>query len=250
MRRAILFGYHAQPSMCRNHITLLRRLNPGVAIYGMYGGQREHAPILPFDHNYTLPFPEPRYKSTHTDLCARQWFIDCGYRFRFDMLHMVQWDLIFTKPISMIFSGVNDGIGATHIENIAAKRASRWPWITSEIGHRQLQELRSFVRKKYGIDFTDEMQLVCDFPGTCLSRAFMERYAKDDVPALLLDEVRVPMYAQIYGFPIHDTHLRSTFAYWNCSKFYIPVQRVYGARHKQHAFHPVKGRLNISWLLS
>jgi hypothetical protein len=250
MQRAILFRYHTRPAICANRIALLRKLNPHTPIYGMYGGPQVQPPTLPFDHNYKMPFEDARFKWQNGDLCIRQWFKDCGNRFRFDMLHIIEWDLIFMQPLAEIFAHVTGGIGMAEFKNIAELRAGGWGWITRPEGKKQLEELREFVRKKYGHVLPYEQQLASVFPCTRLSRAFLGRYAKDEIPALVHDEVRVPMFAQIYGMPLFETRLTSTLRHWNCNKDYVAADKVYAASRTLCSFHPIKDRLNLTRLLA
>jgi hypothetical protein len=216
----------------------------------MYGGPQEAPPALPFDHNYKVPFEDARFKWQNGDFCIRQWFRDCGHRFRFAMLHVVEWDLILMQPLAQIFANVTGGVGMVKFKNIAALRAEGWGWITRPEGRKQLEALRAFVRKKYGAVLPYERQLASVFGGVCLSREFLERYTEDEIPVLVHDEVRVPMFAQIYGMPLFETRLASTLRYWNCNKDYVAADKVYAKRHELRSFHPVKERLDIGRLLS
>ena len=245
MHRAILFRYHKRPDICRNRIALLRRLNPGMAIYGMYGGSLLSPPVLPLNHNYKLPFASARYKWQHGDLCARQWFIDCGHRFSFDMLHIVEWDMVYLQPINILFRGIRDGVSETNIKSIHAWRALNWYWIYTPEGDARLQTLRAYVRKKHGRTFEDANQLAAFFPGASLSRAFLERYAEDDPPALLNDEIRTPLFAQAYGMKVHDTQLHMNNPYADCYKRRFPKSASIEAFSKYKMLHHMTAKIDI-----
>ena len=65
------------------------------------------------------PSRSPRFKWQHGDLCARQWFIDCGHRFPFDMLHIVEWDMVFFEiALHVLFRFIRDGVAITNVKSI------------------------------------------------------------------------------------------------------------------------------------
>jgi len=218
MRRAILFRYHTRPDICLNRIAHMRQLNPHIAIYGMYGGKHAYPPPLPFDHNYVLPFESSRFKWQHGDLCARRWFIDVGHRFPFDMLHLIEWDLVLLKPVDKLYRHVRDGVAATGLRTIHQWRRRDWWWLKTPEGDAQLQTLRAFALKKCGKRLEDEEQLAGLFPGASMSRAFLERYAAIDPPALLNDEIRMPLFAQVFGMKVRDTGFYKNNPYLDCNK--------------------------------
>ena len=37
-RLAILFWFYKKPFVCRNHLLILKKYNPDLKIYGLYGG--------------------------------------------------------------------------------------------------------------------------------------------------------------------------------------------------------------------
>jgi hypothetical protein len=41
MKRIILFRYHANPLVCVDRLELLKKNNPDIPIYGIYGGIEE-----------------------------------------------------------------------------------------------------------------------------------------------------------------------------------------------------------------
>ncbi len=220
MRRAILFLYHKRPDICLNRILILRRFNPGMAIYGMYGGPNLAAPYLPFNNNYVLPFSHWRFKWQNGDLCARQWFIDCGHKFRFDMLHIVEWDLVCLRTLDKLFQNVRDGVAVTDVKTIHEWRLKNWYWIRTLERSADLEELRSFIRKTYGETFSDERQVAGLFAGASMSRAFLERYAEAEPFArtFLNDEIRMPLFAQAFGMKVHEPGFARSNPYFDCGR--------------------------------
>src|SRR5262249_22521285 len=107
MRRLILFRFHDRPAICAGRIRHLRALNPDVAIHGLYGGPDDAAPALPeLDTTYTLAGKSAHWKWKHSDLAARQWFQDVGRGMAFDILHLVEWDLLLSAPLDALYAHI------------------------------------------------------------------------------------------------------------------------------------------------
>ena len=247
MRRAILFRYHKRTDVCLNRIQLLRRFNPGMAIYGIYGGPYSSPPSLPLNHNYALPFTSARYKWQNGDLCTAQWFRDVGHRFSFDMLHIIEWDLILLKPVSELLRHVTDGIGVTDVRTIEQMRCRNWYWIKTPTRNADLEDLRSFVSKKYGKKFNDQNQLAGGFGGASLSRPFLERFAEVGTftRPFLNDEIRMTLLAQTFGMNVHDAGLHKNNPYWDCYKRRVPYSLLKTGDTKCPVLHHVRGKIDF-----
>lgn len=252
MRRAILFRYHKYPAICRNHIALLRRFNPGMPIYGMYGGPLAAAPVLPVNHNYVLPFASPRFKWQNGDLCARQWFIDVGHRFPFDMLHIVEWDLVILQALAQLFQSIRDGVAVTDVKTIGSTRSKNWYWIATPERNKDMEALRAHVAKKYGEIFTDDRQVAGIFPAAAMSRAFLERYAEAEPfeRRFINDEIRMPLFAQALGMPVHDTRIHLNNPYMDCSKRKYSAADVAAAFPRHRLFHHMNEKIYLGTKLN
>src|SRR5215208_4905202 len=100
MKRIALFLFHKDWDVCANKIAFLRRFNPTVDIHGLFGGQAadwaEVRKIFSGELStiYHLVDKDSRWKWQNTDLSVRTWYIDHGCRIDFDVVHVVQWDLL------------------------------------------------------------------------------------------------------------------------------------------------------------
>jgi hypothetical protein len=88
--------------------------------------------------------------------------------------------------------------GLTPVDRIA----ERWHWTLVEPHRSELVTLREFVRDRFG---DTEPLVACLGPGYSLPREFLRRYAEVDVPELGHDELRLPLFGRLLGFPIRDT---------------------------------------------
>jgi hypothetical protein len=239
MTRAILFRFHDHIELCKERIAHLRKLNPGVQIFGLFGGERaafERASSLDLDHHYMIPFDDPYYKWLHGDLCIRQWYHDVGSDFSFDLLHIVEWDLLLCEPLDVLFGACTDGVALADLEPMQPRIDRGWYWVTGPRGAEEWKRLQAFCVAQFA---WNDAPLGSVFPGAMLSRDFLEQYASIAVPSYCNDEVRVPIFAQSFGLPVHrlPVEIGETF---RCEKKEIAPDVIRQAYAKgERIFHPV-----------
>lgn len=242
MRRAILFRYHDYLAVCANRVALLRHFNPDLPIWGMYGGADTISPRdIGLDADYTLPFPDPRFKWEHGDLCIRQWFIDQGHAFDFDMIHVVEWDLVMMDSLDHLFGHITDGVAVSNKLLLSQLCDEGWGWITNPKRAAEFNELCTLIAMRHGLRLTPETIYAGSFGTAALSRAFLERYAMEpNLSPLTHDEIRMTAFATAYGMPVHDTNVTKGNSFWNCEKAYFGLKEIEKAPNGHKVFHPVK----------
>ena len=209
-RPHILFRFHKNFRVCRQNLQLLRRLNPGVPIHGLYGGvggvksvPASVARLL--DTLYALPFEDPQYNWQHGDICIRWWFKELGHTHHFTHLAVVEWDFVYLRPIMEIFSGFRPKANYVAISgSYRTMLKEQWPWIMGRmepVFRRLVTELTktkpfSLEKLQFGI-----------YGGVVLCRTFLERFAAEPVRSLCNDEVRLTLYSKLYGIPLVDSGL-------------------------------------------
>ena len=208
MKRIALLQFHRDWDVCANRVRLLRGFNPDVAIYGLFGGEEEKwkeaaAALGPdVEDVFLLRHPDTRWKWQNTDLGVRRWFQEFGHRVEFDVLHVIQWDLLLFDSLANLYRDIPGGAlgltGLTPVDRIA----DRWHWTLVEPHRSELVALREIVRDRFG---DTEPLVACLGPGYSLPKEFLRRYAEVDVPELGHDELRLPLFGRVLGFPIRDT---------------------------------------------
>ena len=209
MKRLILFRFHKGPIVSKNRLELLRAFNPGIDIFGLYGGEegnfRDIAKALSqhLVHAYCISGKSQEWKWKHSDLAIRLWYKEYGYRLSFDMLHIVEWDLLLFSSIRQLYGHIpKNGVGLTALTPLENVK-SRWGWTYLLEAHKgEWSELLELVTHKFHYDQKPYASLG---PGVCLPREFLEEYGSIDIPELCHDEVRLPLFAQILGFRLCDT---------------------------------------------
>lgn len=247
IKRIILFRFHDHFNVCRNHLAIIKKYNPGIEIYGLYGGEQKNFPEakkLPLKHLWMVPLDDPYWKWTSGDLCVRWWFKEFGKTVKFDMLHIVEWDLILLESMKKQFAHVHEGVAISGTTPMA-RIYNTWDWVAPRRGRKEWLRLKKFVTKKF--NYRDK-PLVGIFGGASMSRKFLERYSQIEVPSLCNDEVRVPLFAQAFHMPVHNTNLRNKF--FSAGEKEISPGVLYSQYKKGiWSFHPVKKKIDIGRLI-
>jgi hypothetical protein len=236
MKLAVLFWFYKEPEVCKNRLDILRKNNPTIPIYGVYGGDLaavdDHKAIL---HPYLDDFyvfnedKDSRWKWLQGDLMLTQWYRERGKDLSWDSVVIVQWDMLVFGRIEEMFSMLRkDQILLSGLRPIAEVE-SEWLWVTPKVPEyrQQYLEFLDHIQKTY--NYRDE-PVGCLFIVVCLPRIFMESYAQLEQPELGFLEYRIPMYAQIFGIDFCENH---PFQAW-----WVDVDPMF------HAKNPVKRMLN------
>jgi hypothetical protein len=233
---------------------LLRALNADVPVYGLFGGPRRLPPrllrqLVGLDDVASSSEPA-RWNWQHSDLVLAAWFRDVGHALRFDVLHLIEWDLLLAAPLEDLYAAVPDGaVGLTALTPVS-ELEQEWTWLRKPSSRREWDELLVRARTDWGYDDTP---YGCVGPGPCFPREFLEKYAEVNPPVLGNDELRLPLFAQILGFPLADTQLRGPWrgerehAFFHFRAHEIELDTIRAELSKPdgaRAFHPVRRRVN------
>lgn len=249
MKRIILFRYHnIDKAICYERLSMLKKFNPDIDIYGLYGGEDEIFPEYEFltkdliTHNYCVRDKESKWKWLSSDLGARYWFDEFGHTIEFDMLHIVEWDLILLESIPTLYKHIpKDGIALSALSDVS-NLYGRWLWVSIP----EWTLLLSHVRKNYGYDQKPFGSLG---PGTSVPRYFLENYSKYEVPNYCIDEVRFPLFGQLMGCKLYNTGFYQKWfdddedRFFNCINKNIKIETIQDELKKKNgrrAFHPFR----------
>jgi hypothetical protein len=253
VKRAILLRFHKAPLVCRSRVALLRQLNPGVPVYGVCGDDQpflrafgKH--VVGLDALYTSDTSGRHWM--HLDLVVRAWYRDVGSDVPFDVLHLVEWDLLLLEPLEQLYASVPEGaVGLTALTPVSELEA-QWTWLRREEERRNWEQLLEVARADWRYD---GIPYGCVGPGPVLPRPFLDAYAAADPPLLAHDELRLPLFAQVLGFPLVDNRLRGPwrgerehpFFHFRGSEIELKTIRSELAKPDgARAFHPVRRRLD------
>jgi hypothetical protein len=255
-RRLVVFRFHKAPLVCRSRVALLRRLNPDVPIYGLFGGRSVLGKrLVGLDGLYSSPAPAD-WNWKHSDLVLARWYRDVGHTLPFDVLHLVEWDLLLAASLDKLYASVpDDAVGLTALTPTSQLEAE-WTWLRRDENRREWEALLARARDEWAYDGVPHG---CVGPGPCFPRSFLEAYAQIDPPVLCNDELRLPLFAQILGFSIVDTRLRGPWRGEREDPFFrfraqeIELSAIKAELAKPdgwRAFHPVRARIEPERILS
>ena len=262
MKKIIIFRFDRKVRICQNHLKLIQKLNPGVQIHGVYGGEAKDfskykkALSRYFESCYCISEKSPYWKWKNFDLALRDWFKDVGNRIDFDMAYVIEWDLILLDSVNNLYANVKNGeLGLTNLIQLN-KIDKTWSWTTKEPHMSEWAKLYVFAKNKFKYN---QKPYACLGPGYCFPKKFLDKYSKVSVPNLVHDELRLPLFAQIFGFKTKDTGFskswfdRGEHKYFNCMgrKHLIDKNVIYSEflkKNGRRAFHPYRDYLDISEL--
>lgn len=202
MQLGILFWFYRDVALCRNRVRLLRRRNPGVPLYGLYGGPPSDASrfsgVLGALLDDFWAYPEERdvtWKWRHGDIMLARWFSDRGASLAWDSFFLAQWDLVTVAPLAALLPPM--AVGDMLIPGVRPVREVEtwWQWTRGE-ARVEYEAFLGHVAERYG---PVDDPWCCQFVGLVAPRSFMERYAGVDRPELGFLEYKIPIYAQAFG---------------------------------------------------
>jgi len=256
MERIVLFRFHENPAVCENRLRLVRKMNPDIAIFGLYGGEDgavgSFSRLSPYLENFfIIGDKSAEWKWKNSDLAARLWLDAVGAKTDFDMLRMIEWDLVLFDSLDNIYRSIpENGIGLTGLTELI-NIEDKWDWTSVKKERIKYEALFDFARKRYGYEKTPYASLG---PGCCLPRKFLADYAAAEVPELCHDELRLPLFGQVLGYQLYDTGFYKKWfdegehAYFNCMDRLIDGSTIVGELKKaagRRVFHPYRNLIDL-----
>lgn len=248
MDRAILFRFHKNTEICASRIKLLKEMNPETAIYGL-GEEIENSEKLfeaGMEDLHVIEDKGSEWKWKNGDLAIKNWFENVGNEKEFDILHVIEWDLLLTEPLDKLYSHVEeDQVALTGLKPIEEAKEYGWKWVNDKYEESWI-ELRNKVEED--LNFSKESK-GCILPAAALPRSFLEDYSDFNIPELCNDEVRVPLYAEALGYELIDTGF---FGEWGSDQVYQyfnalgqeieeeKIRKQLNQEDGRRAFHPVR----------
>ena len=210
MSAIVLFRYSRELPICLQALRLVRALNPGLPIHGLYGGDvLEELPAELTDlleSNWRMPTDDFFYKWKNGDLCARAWFQAHGRHLSFDHVYLLEWDMLFLKPLHQVYGPLEPGANyATLFGDHAYAQEIEWHWITYHYRWETRQLLDHLAED--GLPVVLEDLSFAIMGGTVFCRPFLERFASMAVPSYSNDELRLSVYSAAFGIPLYDNRI-------------------------------------------
>lgn len=252
MKRIILFRFHTNVDICKNRLRLLKKYNPEVKIFGLFGGQERDLEkfqkiLNPYlESIYCIRGKSLCWKRTHGDLAMKLWYENVGKTLSFDTLHYIEWDLLLFESLEKIYGHIpENGVGLTSL-TLLKNIEKEWFWLSDESLRIQWRGLLGFVKNKYGYN---QEPFACEFSGACIPRIFLEEYSNTEIPELCHDELRIPLFSQVFNFKLYNTSICMKWfdelekQFFNCDNKEINLSIITKELAKpsgRRVFHPVR----------
>lgn len=202
MKIALLFWFYKDAEVCRNRLKMLRRFNPGVPIYGLYGGNPEEtdryeAELGPWldDFKACCTEKDPRWKWLNGDAMIAEWFRQGGAALDWDSVVVVQWDMVVLASWRELLGELKEGelllSGLRPIEEVI----DWWQWVTRD--RADYLAFREDLARRFG---PEAPVFCCQFIVVALPRLFLEKYSRLELDFGFI-EYRLPTYAHALGIP-------------------------------------------------
>jgi hypothetical protein len=212
-RVGILFWFYCDLPVCRNRIEILRRENPGLPVFGLYGGDLQHAaqfeealgPLL--DDFWAFDRAESsKWKWLNGDLMIAAWYEARGRELEWDHVFVAQWDLLVLQPLERLLPPLEpDQLLLSAVLPVSAVEPA---WVWSRGGHEA--EYRRFLTE-ITRQFGSVEPLSCVFVIACLPRRLLDAYAALEDPEIGFVEYRLPTLASAVGLRLVED---DRFAAW------------------------------------
>ena len=237
MKLAILFWIYKDLAICVERAKRLRRLNKGVPIYVLFGGDLAEADRFAeglgglVDDFYAFPRAEtPTWKWLQGDQLISQWHRDRGRSLEWDTFFIAQWDLLTFSPLRELCRHLReDELLLPGLRPI--REVKDWWWWVRE-GSDEQRDYSAFCAKMADEGLLPDDPLCCNFLTAALPRRFLDRYAEISQPDLGFLEYKMPMYAQAWGFGFCRDHPFNPV--WRGERRYNRIERYF------HTFHAEK----------
>jgi hypothetical protein len=263
-RPLVLFRFHDAFAASRERVRIIRELNPGVPVVGLFGGSRDQldaarrfvAPLL--DELFIGREAPASWKWLHSDAMVKDWFVTHGCKLSFDVLFDHEWDLLLAAPMLKLHRRATARtVALTGLERLKDVGRS-WAWTSHPAHQEEFAKFSKYMDTRYGLP----PKWASQGPGAVLGRAFLEAFAEAPYPPEIFDgvnsELTYPGFAEALGFSVTNTGLQPSWRtsqgreegnrVFNSEGFPIPVRtiaRELSQARGRRAFHPVRGQIMI-----
>lgn len=253
-KRIILFRLHKDFDVCLERILLLKKYNPDLPIYGLYGGTSEHVKEAELkigeqiEHLYIDKHTDSEWKWLHPDISLKEWYRDVGKSYSFDYMYDYEWDILTLDSLEKLYPQIEPKtLYFSAVKKLTPEVKEKWDW-TSEQPHKfNYIKFIHYMKKTFGDHLFETAVLG---PAPLLSRSFIDQFSQTEDIDWVLNEISYPAYAEAFGYTIKDNGFHPGWftsearTYFNChSDAPIAKDTILSELAKpngRRVFHPVK----------
>ncbi|MBD3280457.1 hypothetical protein GF389_02950 [Candidatus Dojkabacteria bacterium] len=257
----MLLRFHKNLQLVQNRIDVIKYFNPGISIYGLFGGNKDEYPIFrkklkQVEHILFWDESDTDVKWRFSDLSILFWYENYGKSLNFDILHTIEYDLVLLDSFQNLYeyNPQDKHIYVTALVELEKiKPISNW-FNNPEFPTKQCREIVRIFKEKYGL----EKLYSCMAPGTTITREFLDNYRKIELPTIGFDEIRIPNIAQALNIPVESPgfvrdwfdRITIDFRLFNTNNHVVNIDDLYKYYKLgyQKAFHHVYDEIDIERL--
>lgn len=207
---AILFWFYKELEVCKNRLEILKKYNPDLKIFGLYGGAHENEELYKselgtyLDDFYTSPSTDSEWKWFNGDIVLLDWYKKRGINLEdWDSVAVVQWDMLILDSLWNQFPNIKkDEIFISGMRELSKEKEVEWNWTRPENKERKrYKSFLSHIQKMYG--YTQRVWS-CLFMQQILPRSFFETLLNIDHYDVGFLEYKVPTYIKIFDLPVYE----------------------------------------------
>ena len=213
MKLAILFWFYKEQEICENRLKLLRKYNPELKIFGLYGGQPSEAGKYQnqlgeyLDDFYTFTASkDEEWKWLNGDLMILDWYEKRGRNLDWDSVAIIQWDTLVLDSLRKQFPDIkNNQIFLSGVRLLDSEVERQWDWTRTDGDERKnYLAYIEYIKKEY--NYSDGL-LASLFIFQIFPRVYFDKYLSVSDRSIGMLEYKVPTYAKIFKTPFYDKDL-------------------------------------------
>lgn len=208
MKLAILFWFYKNPRICKNRLQLLKKHNPHLSIFGLYGGDVKKAGWYEkrfknyLDDFYASPFTDVRWKWINGDLMILDWYEKRGRGLEWDSVAVIQWDMLVFDSLEAQFAGLKKGqMFLSGLKALNKNTETRWWWTRPDREQRKnYLSFLKYIKSRYNFH---QKAACCLFILQVFPRQFFEKFLTVKNRQVGMLEYKIPTYAKIFKIPFY-----------------------------------------------
>lgn len=219
----VLFWFYKEIPLCLERIQHFKKLNPGVTIYGLYGGDVKSTDKLKdineeLDHLYIYEKEcTAHWKWMNGDQMLVDWYRCIGFKLNWKNVFILQWDLVMYQPLDFYIGEIKENQyfipGVRDISEVKAW----WPWFRAE----SIDSFKNYLSKT--MDYRGSISCSL-FICALLPRAFFEYFKEIDYPEDYFLEYKIPTILNAIGYEPFDAVWGAPYWAEELIKDYVSVE--------------------------
>ena len=210
---AIIFWFYKEPEICINRLELIKKHNPDMKIFGVFGGNQEDEEIYMdklgkyLDDFYTHTSMNSEWKWIHGDLMLLDWYRERGNKLDWDSVVIVQWDMLVFDSINNQFPNMKKGeMFLSGLQILDKHTEDNWEWTSPHREYRKdFEYFLKYIKERY--KYNNKIIPCCLFILEIIPRIFFEKYLTVENKEVGMLEYKIPIYAEIFDVPIYKKNL-------------------------------------------